>query len=68
MEVITIQKQELKDIVREAVSEAIYLDEREVLDSELSDKTLTICQKADKEEFLNNTASSFDEVYKKCMK
>ena len=66
MDTITIQKQELKDIVREAVSEAIYLDDREVNDSELSQETLSICQKADKEEFSNNTALSFAEVYKKC--
>jgi hypothetical protein len=40
-----------------------YLD-----DNLLSQETLDICQKADEQEFNDGSASSFNEVYKRCMK
>ncbi|RLA06091.1 MAG: hypothetical protein DRQ51_10355 [Gammaproteobacteria bacterium] len=68
MNTITIEKSQLKDIVREAVSEAFFLDISEVDDNSLSQETLDICQKADEQEFNDGSASSFNEVYKRCMK
>ena len=67
MQPITIDRDELKDLIREAVSKAIYLDVREVTEEKLSDKAQLLCKQAEAE-FASDAALSFDAAYKQCMK